>query len=133
MVQTLMIIDIFKATGTCQRGHCENATKSTMAMSRLLPKAAARAASTTTKAAGDISSVFPSLRPDYQPEPLPPRFRDLKRRLFEKNEKALTESWKRLLPCLEQEVDKIRTKDSDVCIPTTFFVVGLPCAIRDIT
>jgi glucuronate isomerase len=88
-------------------------------MSKLLSKAAARAASTsaaaqTTKAAGDISSVFPSLRPDYQPEPLPPRFRDLKRRLFEKNEKALTESWKRLLPSLEEEVEKIRTKGSDV-------------------
>lgn len=91
-----------------------------MTMSKFLSKAAARAASTsataqTTKAAGDISSVFPSLRPDYQPEPLPPRFGELKRRLFEKNEKALTASWKRLLPSLEEEVDKIRTKGSDVC------------------
>ena len=136
MVQPLMIIDIFKATGACQRGRCENATKSTITMSRLLPKVAARAASTstaaqTTKAAGDISSVFPSLRPDYQPEPLPPRFRDLKLRLFEKNATALTEGWKRLLPSLEQEVDKIRAKGSDVCIPTTFFVVRLRCATRD--
>ncbi|KAJ5995079.1 hypothetical protein N7481_002056 [Penicillium waksmanii] len=90
-----------------------------MAMSRHLSKTVARAASTssaaqTTKAAGDISSVFPSLRPDYQPEPLPPRFRDLKTRLFEKNEKALTESWQRLLPSLEEEVDKIKTKGSDI-------------------
>jgi hypothetical protein len=97
-----------------------------MAMSRHLSKTVARAASTssaaqTTKAAGDISSVFPSLRPDYQPEPLPSRFRDLKTSLFEKNEKALTESWKRLLPSLEEEVDKIKTKGSDVCpiIPDT--------------
>ena len=89
-----------------------------MAMSRLLSKSIARAASTstaqTTKAAGDISSVFPSLRPDYQPEPLPPRFRDLKLRLFEKNEEALKHSWKRLLPSLEEEVDKIKYKGSDV-------------------
>ncbi|KAJ5718690.1 hypothetical protein N7488_004336 [Penicillium malachiteum] len=89
-------------------------------MSRLLSKLPLRAASTsattqTTKAAGDISSVFPSLRPDYQPEPLPPRFQELKTKLFEKNEKALTESWKRLLPSLEAEVEKIKTMGSDVC------------------
>jgi hypothetical protein len=87
--------------------------------SRLLSKSAVRAASTTasqtTKAAGDISSVFPSLRPDYQPEPLPPRFRDLKMRFFEKNQKALQQSWKRLLPSLEEEVEKIKSKGSDVC------------------
>ncbi|KAJ5083264.1 Protein of unknown function DUF1479 [Penicillium angulare] len=88
-------------------------------MSRLLPKWTVRAASTsaatqTTKAAGDISSVFPSLRPDYQPEPLPPRFQELKEQLFKKNEKALKESWKRLLPSLENEVEKIRSQGSDI-------------------
>ncbi|KAJ6024937.1 Protein of unknown function DUF1479 [Penicillium herquei] len=88
-------------------------------MSRLLSKLPIRAASTsattqTTKAAGDISSVFPSLRPDYQPEPLPPRFQELKTKFFEKNEQALTESWKRLLPSLEAEVEKIKAKGSDI-------------------
>ncbi|OJJ41706.1 hypothetical protein ASPWEDRAFT_100252 [Aspergillus wentii DTO 134E9] len=67
-----------------------------------------------TKAAGDISSVFPSLRPDYKPEPLPPRFKELKLRFFEKNEKALTQSWKRLLESLEEEVHKIKAKGSDI-------------------
>lgn len=91
-----------------------------MATSRLLAKSAVRAASTstspaTTKAAGDISSVFPSLRPDYQPEPLPPRFKDLKVQYFDKNKDALTQSWRRLLPSMEEEVDKIKSKGSDVC------------------
>lgn len=91
-------------------------------MSRLLSKSAVRAASTSvsssqmTKAAGDISSVFPSLRPDYQPDPLPPRFKDLKTSLFEQNEEALKHSWQRLLPSLEEEVQKIKAKGSDVCI-----------------
>lgn len=88
-------------------------------MSRLLSRSAVRAASTsaqTTKAAGDISSVFPSLRPDYKPEPLPPRFKDLKSQYFEKNEEVLKQSWKRLLPSLEEEVDKIKSKGSDVCL-----------------
>lgn len=93
-----------------------------MSMSRFLPKSAIRAASTSsatqTKAAGDISSVFPSLRPDYKPEPLPPRFKDLKLQYFEKHEKALTDSWNRLLPSLEEEVQKIKTKGSDVSCAT---------------
>lgn len=95
-------------------------------MSKLLPKTAIRAASTTspssqmTKAAGDISSVFPSLRPDYQPEPLPPRFKDLKAELFAKNEDALKQSWKRLLSSLDEEVQKIKAKGSDVCYPIQF-------------
>lgn len=92
-----------------------------MTMSKFLSKSAVRAASTasqTTKAAGDISSVFPSLRPDYNPEPLPPRFKDLKQSLFEKNEKAIRQSWERLLPSLEEEVQKIKAKGSDVCFVT---------------
>ena len=94
-----------------------------MALSRLLSRSI-RAASTSTttssqmtKAAGDISSVFPSLRPDYKPEPLPPRFRDLKLQLFQKNEEALKQSWKRLLRSLEEEVEKIRKRGSDVYFP----------------
>lgn len=93
-----------------------------MAMSRFLTKSAVRAASTSstssqmTKAAGDISSVFPSLRPDYEPDPLPSRFKDLKASLFEKNQDALKQSWERLLPSLEEEVQKIKGKGSDVCV-----------------
>ena len=92
-----------------------------MAMSKVLSNSAVGTASTaipsqTTKAAGDISSVFPSLRPDYKPEPLSPRFKDLKLRLFRRNEKAIRQSWERLLPCLEEEVQKIKAKGSDVCI-----------------
>ncbi|KAL4862633.1 hypothetical protein BDV12DRAFT_207083 [Aspergillus spectabilis] len=90
-----------------------------MPLSRLLSRSTARAASTSTsaqvtKAAGDISSVFPSLRPDYKPEPLPPRFQELKEKLFRENEDALKRSWERLLPRLEEEVHKIRSKGSDV-------------------
>ncbi|KAJ5873019.1 uncharacterized protein N7529_005372 [Penicillium soppii] len=88
-----------------------------MSMSKFLSKSAIRAASTsaqTTKAAGDISSVFPSLRPDYKPEPLPARFQELKASIFEKNKDALTRSWERLLPSLDQEVQKIKALGSDI-------------------
>lgn len=88
-----------------------------MLASKFLSKPAFRAASTscqTTKAAGDISSVFPSLRPDYKPEPLPARFQDLKRNIFEKNKDALTRSWERLLSSLNEEVQKIKSQGSDV-------------------
>jgi hypothetical protein len=70
--------------------------------------------SSTTKAAGDISSVFPSLRPDYKPEPLPPRFKDLKLSFYQEHGKALEASWKRLLPSLNQEVENIRQLGSNV-------------------
>ncbi|KAL2801065.1 hypothetical protein BJX66DRAFT_321034 [Aspergillus keveii] len=90
-----------------------------MSLSKLLSRSSARAASTSsaaqlTKAAGDISSVFPSLRKDYKPEPLPPRFKDLKERFFRENEDALKKSWERLLPSLEEEVHKIKSKGSDI-------------------
>lgn len=88
-----------------------------MSISKFISKSAVRAASTsaqTTKAAGDISSVFPSLRPDYKPEPLPARFQELKERIFEKNKDAITKSWERLLPSLDEEVQKIKAKGSDV-------------------
>lgn len=92
-----------------------------MSLSKLLARSSVRAASTstasqTTKAAGDISSVFPSLRPDYKPEPLPPRFKDLKEKLFRENGDALKKSWERLLPSLEEEVHKIKAKGSDVSL-----------------
>lgn len=94
-----------------------------MSMSKFISKSAIRAASTsaqTTKAAGDISSVFPSLRPDYKPEPLPARFQELKANFFEKNKDAITKSWERLLPSLDEEVQKIKAKGSDVCAYVTF-------------
>lgn len=78
-----------------------------------------------TKAAGDISSVFPSLRPDYQPEPLPSRFKDLKADLFAKNEDALKQSWKRLLHSLDEEIQKIKAKGSDVCY--SIQLINMPC------
>jgi hypothetical protein len=94
-----------------------------MSVPKLITRSTARAASTSTsaqltKAAGDISSVFPSLRPDYKPEPLPPRFKDLKERIFRRNGDALKKSWERLLPSLEEEVDKIKAKKSGVCMIT---------------
>ncbi|KAL4808685.1 hypothetical protein BDV18DRAFT_167693 [Aspergillus unguis] len=93
-----------------------------MSLSKFLTRSTARAASTSTatsasqvtKAAGDISSVFPSLRPDYKPEPLPPRFQELKEKLFRENEDALKRSWERLLSSLEDEVQKIKAKGSDI-------------------
>jgi hypothetical protein len=92
-----------------------------MSLSRFLSRSSARAASTSstaqlTKAAGDISSVFPSLRKNYKPEPLPPRFKELKERVFRENEDALKKSWERLLPSLEEEVRKIKSKGSEVSI-----------------
>jgi len=37
--------------------------------------------------------------------------------LFQKNEEALKQSWKRLLRSLEEEVEKIRKRGSDVYFP----------------
>jgi hypothetical protein len=71
------------------------------------------ATTTTTKAAGDISSVFPSLS-GKAPEPLPPRFQTLKTQLSTGREKDLTDSWFRLLDFLREEVKKIKALGSDV-------------------
>ncbi|KAK4934664.1 hypothetical protein LTR10_024128 [Elasticomyces elasticus] len=72
-----------------------------------------RAVSTLTKEAGDISSVFPSLS-GKKPDPLPPRFADLKKSLIKGNEEALTASWQRLLSSLKREIDEIRSEGSNV-------------------
>lgn len=72
-----------------------------------------RAASTLTKEAGDISSVFPSLS-GKKPDPLPPRFAELKKSLIRGNEEALTDSWHRLLSSLKREIEEIRSEGSDV-------------------
>lgn len=98
-----------------------------MSLSRIaLTRPAIRSASTSaqaTKAAGDISSVFPSLRPDYKPEVLPPRFQELKLSLFRKNESALKRSWERLLVSLEEEVGEIRKYGNDVCFFELLLIV----------
>jgi Protein of unknown function (DUF1479) len=72
-----------------------------------------RAASTTTKEVGDISSVFPSLSGKAQ-EPLPPRFSDLKKRLISGNEDAVKASWQRLLVSLRDEIEQIKKHKSSV-------------------
>ncbi|EXJ86542.1 hypothetical protein A1O3_03495 [Capronia epimyces CBS 606.96] len=66
-----------------------------------------RAAATLTKEAGDISSVFPSLS-GKKPDPLPPRYSNLKRSLIRNNEDAVTASWHRLLRSLKNEIEEIR-------------------------
>ena len=72
-----------------------------------------RAASTLTKEAGDISSVFPSLSGKAF-EPLPGRFSDLKKRLIAGNEDAVRASWHRLLSSLREEIDEIKEKGNSV-------------------
>lgn len=71
-----------------------------------------------TKAMGDISSVFPSLN-GAKAQPLPPRFAELKRSLVAGRENAIQDSWRRLLPVLDREIDEIRAKGLSVCHPPT--------------
>lgn len=99
-----------------------------MALSRHLSRPAVRcmatattSASTLTKPVGDISSVFPSLRPDSKPEPLPPRFRDLKLSLFNRNAQALEDSWQRLIPRLKEEVERIQELGTNVRISKNLY------------
>jgi hypothetical protein len=87
-----------------------------MTVIRQTQKTLARHVSTTpvsTRAAGDISSVFPSLS-GRLPEPLPPRFQALKKQLVKGKEEALSASWIRLLASLREEIEKIKTLGSDV-------------------
>lgn len=92
-----------------------------MSLSRATTMAAA-SSTETIKATGDISSVFPSLRPDYKPEPLPNRFQDLKRHIFIKNEKELKVSWERLLQSLEQEVALIKQGGTSVSFTRSLYL-----------
>lgn len=55
------------------------------------------------KVEGDISSVFASLAGDKKEE-LPPRFAELKRGIIGEYGEAILESWKRLLPIVEEKV-----------------------------
>lgn len=70
-------------------------------------------ATQTTKPTGDISAVFPSLS-GKKPEPLPPRFAELKVQRIRGKQEALKRSWARLLVSLEKEIDEIKAKGSDV-------------------
>ena len=66
------------------------------------------------KAAGDISSVFPSLKPGEEPPPLPQRFAALKRHLIQGYEDQLSESWFRLLAELRQDIESIKELGSKI-------------------
>lgn len=79
---------------------------------RVLLRAASTAAQ-TTKAVGDISSVFPSLS-GKKPAPLPERFSDVKRRLVEDRQDILHSSWLRLLRSLRSEIEEVKNKGSNV-------------------
>lgn len=65
------------------------------------------------KAAGDISSVFPSLS-GTKNQPLPPRFAELKARLIRGNEEQLIRSWQRLLESLQGETETIKVSGSGI-------------------
>lgn len=83
-----------------------------------LPRIPKRRETTSTsahpsKAAGDISSVFPSLSGIDSP-PLPTRFADLKRRLIQGHEDRVRDSWHRLLADLRKEIDVIKALGSKV-------------------
>lgn len=82
-----------------------------------LPLLGQRAASTeaASKDEGDISSVFRSLSGSDESEKLPQRFADVKRGLV-KDRDALHTSWNRLLGCLKQETETVKSQGSD-CIP----------------
>jgi Protein of unknown function (DUF1479) len=71
------------------------------------------ASSFAQRAAGDISSVFPSLS-GKKADVLPQRFADLKSQYLDKNRDAIQESWVRLLPSLHREVEKVKTEGSSV-------------------
>jgi hypothetical protein len=66
-----------------------------------------------SKKEGDISSVFASLSGNA-PAPLPPRFANVKQKLIQGREEAITASWKRLLKALEREVRKIEELGSSI-------------------
>lgn len=67
----------------------------------------------TSKTAGDISSVFPSLS-GKPVEPLHQRFQALKRSLVKGKEEKLQASWSRLISSLQEEISKIKAHGSDV-------------------
>ena len=97
-----------------------------------LPRVVFRRAMSTmrtgsSKPTGDISSVFPSLS-GKKPEPLPDRFRDLKLQRIQGRENALKQSWVRLLASLEEEINEIKARGTEVSIiyPSQFLPVLTP-------
>ncbi|KAF7502225.1 hypothetical protein GJ744_006430 [Endocarpon pusillum] len=81
-----------------------------------------RAASTATKStrpAGDISSVFPSLSGE-KAETLPQRFADLKLNYLNRNQDAIQQSWTRLLASLHEEVAMVKSNGSSLIPNITF-------------
>lgn len=83
---------------TCRRPLTANVIRSVTTQS---------STSSSSKAAGDISSVFPSLS-GVVSEPLPARFADLKARLIHGHEDRVRASWERLLSDLQEETEIIR-------------------------
>lgn len=79
---------------------------------RLLSQAVSATAQ-TTKAVGDISSVFPSLS-GKKPESLHEGFSYLKKRLVRGHQGVVEASWLRLLARLRQEIKIVKSKGSDV-------------------
>lgn len=73
----------------------------------------------TPKAAGDISSVFPSLS-GTESVALPARFADQKRRLIQGHEDRLQDSWHRLLAELRKEIEVIRAAGSSIVPEISF-------------
>jgi Protein of unknown function (DUF1479) len=59
-----------------------------------------------SKKEGDISPVFASLSGNA-PKPLPGRFANVKWKLIQGREEAVTASWERLLKALEKEVKTV--------------------------
>ena len=74
----------------------------------------------SAKVSGDISSVFPSLKPGAANPPLPPRFAELKKRLVQRHKNSVKDSWHRLLVDLREETEVIKTLKSAV-IPELAF------------
>ena len=85
----------------------------TNALSTLRGQRSASTAAAVTKAAGDISSVFPSLS-GTATAPLPRRFAELKTALIRQHKRPLQESWQRLLAELRTEVEVLRALGSAV-------------------
>ncbi|KAI5295516.1 hypothetical protein KEM52_001151 [Ascosphaera acerosa] len=76
------------------------------------------------KAEGDISSVFTSLQADYKPQPLAPRFADLKEAIFAQNGDALTRSYKILLESLRHEASELAARGPAVRNRVLLHLIG---------
>lgn len=88
------------------------ALKRLLAVSAKRSMASPAASTQPPKSVGDISSVFPSLKPGTTCPPLPPRFAELKKRLIEGHEDCLWDSWHRLLASLREETAAIKALGS---------------------